>query len=81
MSRTFRVWAPFAASVDLVLGDVRRAMQESRGGWFECDADAASGTRYAYSIDGGDPHPDPRSLLQHGQRADRILTTEKRHHV
>ncbi len=74
MSR-FRVWAPAAEQVDLVVGQERgrqerRAMDPANGdsGWWELDApDLPAGTDYAFSLDGSDPRPDPRSRWQpHG---------------
>ncbi len=61
----FRVWAPKADRVDLVLGELRYPMQPQERGWWQAEApaeDAAAG--YRYSLDGGDPLPDPRSQWQ-----------------
>ena len=60
------VWAPNAARVELVTDSGRSEMTVSadRPGWFLADADLAPGTRYAFSLDGGAPLPDPRSLAQ-----------------
>jgi len=64
---SFRVWAPAAGRVDLVLGDARHAMARAPGGWWESGLEAAPGTDYAFSLDGGPPLPDPRSPWQpHG---------------
>jgi len=69
----FRVWAPRAAQVELVLGedgrDVRRMEREEArdrtGGWWRCDVpEAGAGTRYAFMLDGEGPFPDPRSPRQ-----------------
>ncbi len=65
----FRVWAPAARRVDLVLidGDSRRevAMQPEPGGYHRHEeADVPEGRRYAYRLDGGPERPDPCSLLQ-----------------
>ncbi|MFL6099916.1 MAG: malto-oligosyltrehalose trehalohydrolase [Actinomycetales bacterium] len=67
----FELWAPLAQRVDLVLGgdgEVSVPMHADGDGWWSRVADAAGpGTDYAYSLDGGDPLPDPRSLWQpHG---------------
>lgn len=60
-----RVWAPSAATVDLVAGDVRVAMQRREGGYWSVDIDASTlGNGYCYSLDGGPPSPDPRSRWQ-----------------
>ena len=67
----FRVWAPEATTVELVLGDGtsdrpdrRERMTRAEHGWWTCDADASHGTRYGYSIDDGPVRPDPRSRRQ-----------------
>lgn len=63
----FRVWAPEARRIQLVLepGGKRRAMQRIEGGCFETlVAGAGSGTRYRYRLDGGPPYPDPASRHQ-----------------
>lgn len=61
----FRVWAPKAGRVDLVMGQRRYPMQAQERGWWQVEApaeDAAAG--YRYSLDGGEPLPDPRSQWQ-----------------
>jgi maltooligosyltrehalose trehalohydrolase len=61
------VWAPRASKVDLVLRrDQRHPLDgPDEHGWFAVEvADAAPGDDYAYSLDGGDPRPDPRSPWQ-----------------
>ncbi|MDQ6728084.1 MAG: malto-oligosyltrehalose trehalohydrolase [Actinomycetota bacterium] len=62
----FRVWAPRAQKVDVVLGEGRhRLVGPDELGWYEADVeDAGPGDDYAYSLDGGDPRPDPRSPWQ-----------------
>ena len=62
---TFRVWVPEATNVDLVLRDGVLPMRFAEGGWWERQvAEAHHGTDYAYSVDGSDPLPDPRSPWQ-----------------
>src|SRR3954468_3074274 len=66
---SFRLWAPAASRADLHLrrasGGVctvpmrRCAGSHGDGGWTAAVADAAAGDRYALSIDGGEPRPDP----------------------
>ena len=64
-SRTFRVWAPRAADVELVVGDARHPMTPAGIGWFACEVDGlADGVEYSFSLDGQDPIPDPRSRSQ-----------------
>jgi maltooligosyltrehalose trehalohydrolase len=65
----FRVWAPDATTVELVLesrpGQEPIAMQPSAEGLFETTvAYALPGTRYRYRIDGAGPFPDPASRFQ-----------------
>jgi maltooligosyltrehalose trehalohydrolase len=65
----FRVWAPRAAAVELVLIDgerrLARMMTRAEHGYFEhTEPDVADGRRYAYRLDGGPERPDPASLWQ-----------------
>ena len=66
----FRVWAPFAASVDVVLppDDAPIACSAVADGWWQAEVERAGhGTDYWFSVDTGKPHPDPRSVWQpHG---------------
>ena len=62
MSGAFRVWAPNAGRVDLVLGARRVPMIAGDGGWWS--AVSESGADYVFSLDGGPPRPDPRSPWQ-----------------
>ncbi|MGH9178793.1 MAG: malto-oligosyltrehalose trehalohydrolase [Acidimicrobiales bacterium] len=61
----FRVWAPQAASVDMVAGRRRVAMVADGGGWYRAEVpDAGPGTDYGFALDGGAVLPDPRSPWQ-----------------
>jgi maltooligosyltrehalose trehalohydrolase len=61
---TFRLWAPAAKSVDLIL-DRDHPMPPQDGGWFEITLrDAGPGTRYRFRIDGDLAVPDPASAFQ-----------------
>ncbi len=66
----FRVWAANVPRVELLIydGDAVSAqpeMQPQDDGYFEAYlAGVGAGTRYAYSLDGGDPRPDPASRFQ-----------------
>jgi maltooligosyltrehalose trehalohydrolase len=61
----FRLWAPRAQLVELVLEKSRHALQRSLHGWWEVDLpEVGPGTDYRYSLDGGAPRPDPRSPWQ-----------------
>lgn len=60
------VWAPRTETVDLVVDGESRPMHRipDREGWWGISEPLSPGQRYAYRLDGGDPRPDPRSLLQ-----------------
>jgi maltooligosyltrehalose trehalohydrolase len=66
----FRVWAPAARRVDVVLydaqgGEAAHALAAEPGGYFTgLVADAGPGARYRYRLDGGDAYPDPASRSQ-----------------
>ena len=63
----FRVWAPRAETVEVVLdGDGRRfSMLARERRWWEADVPSTGpGTDYRFVLDGGDPLPDPRSAWQ-----------------
>jgi maltooligosyltrehalose trehalohydrolase len=63
--REFRVWAPRAGAVDLVIGEKRSLMEAQERGWWRAEAPAKEAAHgYRYSLDGGDPLPDPRSQWQ-----------------
>ena len=56
------LWAPRAASVDLVTPGDRHPLTRGEDGWWRGGPDLGDGDRYSFSIDGGDPRPDPRGL-------------------
>jgi maltooligosyltrehalose trehalohydrolase len=60
----FAVWAPLAAGVELVLGEERVDATQGGDGWWHAQADAKPGDRYGWSLEGGPPRPDPRSVDQ-----------------
>jgi maltooligosyltrehalose trehalohydrolase len=64
----FRVWAPVARAVELVVEDGSArvlALQPGGDGFFETKLDEAGpGTRYRYRVDGRGPFPDPASRRQ-----------------
>jgi maltooligosyltrehalose trehalohydrolase len=61
-----RIWAPRARRAELLIGRERRPMTAQEGGCFAAP-DPPPGADYAFSLDGGDPRPDPRSRWQpHG---------------
>lgn len=86
------VWAPEARAVELLLhegsdpsgrNDVtgRIAMDSAGGGWWRCQAGGAGhGSDYSFSVDGGDPTPDPRSPWQpHGVHGPSRMFDPSRH--
>jgi maltooligosyltrehalose trehalohydrolase len=62
----FRVWAPRARRVEALLCGGRRIPLEPREhGYFEAAVEGVEpGTRYLYSLDGGEGRPDPASRCQ-----------------
>jgi maltooligosyltrehalose trehalohydrolase len=64
----WRVWAPLARQVELVLpGDGRRRVRmtpEEHGYFTHAEAGVREGQRYVYCLDGGDELPDPASRWQ-----------------
>src|SRR5436305_1377796 len=65
----WRVWAPRAQRVELVLIDRGRRrplpMRPEGGGYFtHTEPDVAEGQRYAYRLNNGPERPDPASLWQ-----------------
>jgi malto-oligosyltrehalose trehalohydrolase len=64
----FRLWAPGAAKVEVVVGDARRCPLDARGdGWHAATLDdVGAGARYAYRIDDRSTVPDPASRANPG---------------
>jgi maltooligosyltrehalose trehalohydrolase len=61
---SFRLWAPSAKRVDLVL-DKRHAMRRGEHGWYALDMPSAkAGARYKFRIDDEIDVPDPASAFQ-----------------
>ena len=61
----FRLWAPTATDVALVLDGEERPLPEIGEGWRELVVpEARAGQRYAYRVDGGLVVPDPASRFQ-----------------
>jgi maltooligosyltrehalose trehalohydrolase len=54
------LWAPRATSVDLVTPAGRHPLTPGDDGWWRGGPELSDGDRYAFSLDGGDPRPDPR---------------------
>jgi malto-oligosyltrehalose trehalohydrolase len=61
----FRLWAPAAHQVELLLGETAATMDAQEDGWHVLDrSEAHSGDRYRFRIDGGQAVPDPASRYQ-----------------
>lgn len=64
----FRLWAPTAAAVELILeaasGQRQLAMDSGENGWFAATVDAAGPCSYAFRIDNTLTVPDPASRCQ-----------------
>ena len=60
--RELTVWAPRAEAVDLLLPRSRHAMSRGDDGHWHVAVEVEPGSTYAFSLDGGDPRPDPRGL-------------------
>ena len=74
-AEAMRVWAPSAGRVDVLVSPVtgsvgaaeRHAMERTGGGWWTWTPPTDGPWDYSFSLDGGDPRPDPRSAWQpHG---------------
>jgi len=69
----FRLWAPAARRVELLLDGRAHTMAPEDDGCHCLTLRAAAGARYRYRIDGGEPLPDPASRWQpdglHGDSA------------
>jgi maltooligosyltrehalose trehalohydrolase len=62
---TFRLWAPAANRVDLLLDQQAHPLTGGKHGWFETQVPGAkAGTRYRFRIDDEIDVPDPASLFQ-----------------
>lgn len=66
----FRLWAPGARQVELILGEDTEAtavvMRSLAQGWFELTCEAGPGTRYRYRVDSTALVPDPASRRNPG---------------
>jgi maltooligosyltrehalose trehalohydrolase len=67
----FRIWAPKARKIDVVLEDAPDAKRKfcplvaERGGYFSGAVNASAGTRYRFQVNGGENfYPDPASRFQ-----------------
>ncbi|HET7357462.1 MAG TPA: malto-oligosyltrehalose trehalohydrolase [Nocardioidaceae bacterium] len=62
MLRGFCVWAPRPREVELLLPDGRHPMTRDEDDWWHACVNVEPGSTYAFSLDGGDPRPDPQGL-------------------
>ncbi|MDR6661520.1 malto-oligosyltrehalose trehalohydrolase [Tardiphaga sp. 37S4] len=61
----FRLWAPAAQRVDVVLGDQSHPLKPDDDGWFAAEvSDVKAGATYRFRIDGKTDVPDPGSHFQ-----------------
>lgn len=61
----FSVWAPFAHTVAVRMGDTSYPMHCAESGWWRGEVEPAGpGTDYFYVVNEGKPVPDPRSAWQ-----------------
>jgi maltooligosyltrehalose trehalohydrolase len=60
----FRVWAPTARTVEACVSGDRHPLEPETNGTFAAVLRAAPGDDYRYSLDGGEPLPDPCSRCQ-----------------
>ena len=66
---TFRLWAPAAKHVDVLLDTPASRCSRGDDGWFSADiAGVEAGTRYKFRIDGEIDVPDPASHFQPRRR-------------
>ena len=62
----FRLWAPGADTVTLVLDGTDHAMRRDADGWHEAEVSARAGQEYAFRLPDGPTVPDPASRSQSG---------------
>ncbi len=81
-STRFRVWAPSAQSLSLVVRDAApQPMRASGDGWFGLDLRCPAGTRYRLRTADGTEMPDPASRQQDGDVHGWSVVTDARSHA
>jgi maltooligosyltrehalose trehalohydrolase len=60
----YRVWAPRAQTLTLLVDGEHLDLQRSANGWWSSSRVRRDGDRYGYVVDGEGPFPDPRSPSQ-----------------
>ncbi|MGH2749264.1 MAG: malto-oligosyltrehalose trehalohydrolase [Actinomycetota bacterium] len=58
------VWAPFATKVEVNVRDRTVGMARTEHDWWRAEVAVEHGDDYTFSLDGGEPRPDPRSRWQ-----------------
>ena len=67
---SFRLWAPAAKSVDVLIDGKTHALTRDENGWYSADiSGVTAGARYRFKIDGETEVPDPGSRFQPGDVA------------
>ena len=62
---TFRLWAPAAKSVDVLIDGKAHALTRGKNGWYSAEMTGVkAGARYRFKIDGETEVPDPGSRFQ-----------------
>ena len=60
----FRIWAPSAAKMEVMIGGAAHPMTPGAGGWHDATLPAPAGTQYAYRMPDGLTVPDPAARAQ-----------------
>ena len=61
----FRVWAPAADELEVVVNDRASALQPEGNEYFSAEVDAAAGDRYGFRVNASERlYPDPASRYQ-----------------
>jgi maltooligosyltrehalose trehalohydrolase len=60
----FRVWAPKARTISVVIDRGKQELRAEEDGYFSGSAQCGAGARYKFCIDGGEAFPDPASRFQ-----------------
>jgi maltooligosyltrehalose trehalohydrolase len=61
----FRIWAPKAQQLDVVLDETSHPLEKETGGYFSGTAPAGAGSLYRFRVDGNEnSYPDPASRFQ-----------------
>ena len=72
----FRIWAPSAERLDLLIEGGRRTMDVEGDGWHSMTTQAPAGTRYQFVMPDGTHFPDPASRMQDGDVHDPSIVVD-----